>query len=149
MEHHECFDSLPPGFVRYADYRALMDLRKRHAAVTAVDAAFINATRPGAVAGEIFRAGVAAYAAHGYREEWTRLHQGGATGYTGRDYRATPDSPHIVRDRQAFAWNPSIAGTKSEDTVLITEAGAEALTVTPDLPHLAVGGLARPDILVR
>src|SRR5438876_8651496 len=30
MEHHECFDSLPPGFVRYADYRALMDLRKRH-----------------------------------------------------------------------------------------------------------------------
>src|SRR5712691_178400 len=99
------------------------ELRKRHEAVTAVDATFINASRPGAVAGEIFRGGMAAYAAVGYPDEWTRLHQGGATGYAGRDYRATPDSPHVVRLHQAFAWNPSIAGTKSEDTLLVTPSG--------------------------
>jgi Xaa-Pro aminopeptidase len=125
------------------------DLRKRHAAVTAIDATFINATRPGAVAGEIFRAGMAAYAAQGYPDEWTRLQQGGATGYAGRDYHATPDSPHVVRSHQAFAWNPSIAGTKSEDTLLVTPSGPEVLTLTPDLPHLQVGGISRPGILVR
>jgi Xaa-Pro aminopeptidase len=125
------------------------ELRHWHRAVTAVDAAFIRATRPGQVAGDVFRAGMAGYAAQGFPNEWTRLHQGGATGYVGRDYRATPDTPHRVRDRQAFAWNPSIAGTKSEDTILVTEAGAEVLTVTPDLPHIEVEGLFRPDILVR
>jgi Xaa-Pro dipeptidase len=125
------------------------ELRRRHAAVTAVDAAFIHATRPGATAGEIFRTAMAAYAAHGFPEEWKSLHQGGATGYAGRDYRATPETPHIIRDRQAFAWNPSIAGTKSEDTMLATEHGPEILTVTPDLPHLPVDKLLRPDILSR
>jgi Xaa-Pro dipeptidase len=125
------------------------DLWKRHKAVTAIDATFIHATRPGAVAGEIFRVGIAAYAARGYPDEWTRLHQGGATGYAGRDYRATPDSPHVVRIHQAFAWNPSIAGTKSEDTILVTPSGPEVLTRTPDLPHLEVEGLHRPAILVR
>lgn len=124
-------------------------LRERHAAVTAIDAAFIRATRPGVTAGAIFRAGMAAYAAHGYPDEWQRLHQGGATGYAAREYRATPAAPQLVRDPQAFAWNPSLPGTKSEDTVLITAAGPEVLTVTPDLPQLEVEGLARPDILVR
>lgn len=125
------------------------DLRRRHAAVTAVDAVYLNASRPGAVAGEIFRAGMAAYTAHGFPGEWAHLHQGGATGYSGRDYRATPDSPHVVRDRQAFAWNPSIAGTKSEDTILVTPTGPEVLTLTPDLPQIEIDGLTRPDILVR
>jgi Xaa-Pro dipeptidase len=125
------------------------ELRRRHAAVAAVDAAMIQATRPGAPAGAVFRAGMAAYAEHGFPDEWRRHHQGGATGYAGREYRATPETQHVVRDGQAFAWNPSIAGTKSEDTVLVTAQGAEVLTVTPDLPHLAVGGMTRPDILVR
>lgn len=125
------------------------ELRRRHEAVVAVDAAFIHATRPGAAAGAIFRAGLEAYAAHGFPDVWTRLPQGGATGYAGRDYQATADTPHMVRDSQAFAWNPSIAGTRSEDTILATRAGAELLTVTPDLPHLTVDGLRRPDILVR
>jgi Xaa-Pro aminopeptidase len=125
------------------------ELRRRHRAVAAVDAAYLHATRPGAVAGDIFRAGMAAYAAHGFPDEWQRLHQGGATGYVGRDYRATPETPHRVRDHQAFAWNPSITGTKSEDTILVTPGRQEVLTVTPDLPHLQVDGFARPDILVR
>jgi Xaa-Pro aminopeptidase len=125
------------------------ELRRRHLAVAGVDAAFMRATQPGAVAGEIFKAGMAAYAAHGYPDEWERLHQGGATGYAGREYRATPMTSHRVRNNQAFAWNPSIAGTKSEDTSLVTAAGIEVVTTTPDLPHIEVGGLVRPDILVR
>jgi Xaa-Pro dipeptidase len=125
------------------------ELRRRHDAVAAVDAAFINATRPGEVAGAIFRKGLEAYIAQGFPDEWTRLHQGGATGYAGRDYRATAETPHTVRDSQAFAWNPTIAGTKSEDTILATRSGPELLTLTPDLPGVSVGGMLRPDILAR
>jgi Xaa-Pro dipeptidase len=125
------------------------ELRRRHAAVVAVDAAYVNATWPSQMAGAIFREGMEAYAARGFPDEWQHHHQGGATGYAGREYRATADSQHLVRDCQAFAWNPSITGTKSEDTILTTSTGPEMLTVTPDLPHLTVSGQLRPDILVR
>jgi Xaa-Pro dipeptidase len=125
------------------------ELCRRQAAVTAVDSAYIRATRPGMVIGEIVRTGIAAYAAHGFPDEWEYLHQGGPTGYAGRDYRATVETSHRVRDRQAFAWNPSIAGVKSEDTILAIGTGAEVLTVTPDLPHREAAGLSRPDILIR
>ncbi|HAZ63723.1 MAG TPA: hypothetical protein DCZ72_08980 [Armatimonadetes bacterium] len=128
------------------------DLRRRHDAVTAVDATFIAATRPGASVAQIFAAGQAAYAAAGFPDEWRFHHQGGATGYTGRDYRATPSSPHVVAPNQAFAWNPSIAGTKSEDTILALAAGPEILSASPDWPlveHTVDGlTLGRPDLVV-
>jgi hypothetical protein len=44
-------------------------------------------------------------------------------------------------------WNPSITGTKSEDTILTRAAGRapEILTAMTDWPMLG----QRPDILVR
>lgn len=129
------------------------ELLRRHAAVTAVDAAFINHTVVGARVGEIFAAGQAAYAEHGFAQEWQLHHQGGATGYAGRDYRGAPGSAEVVQPWQAFAWNPSIAGTKSEDTILATPDGAEVLSGSPDWPlreaRCAGRSVARPEILVR
>ncbi len=129
------------------------EFRDRLAACARVDAAMIGATLPGASVGAVFSAGVDAYAAEGYPGEWKHHHQGGPTGYGARDAKATPGSALPVLLDQAFAWNPTIAGTKSEDTVLIREAGAEVLTATPDLPVIPMpsGGnrVARPDVLVR
>jgi Xaa-Pro aminopeptidase len=129
------------------------ELRERHAACARVDAAFLAATRPGVALSEVFRLGQAAYAAEGYPDEWQQHHQGGPTGYAGRDLKATPDAPGGVLMHQAFAWNPSIAGTKSEDTVLVTESGLEVLSTTPDLPtlkaHAAGTTFPRPAILER
>ena len=70
----------------------------------------------------------------GFPDEWRLHHQGGATGYAGRDYRATAHTTAVVQPSQAFAWNPTIAGTKSEDTILATEGGPQILTATRDLP---------------
>jgi len=129
------------------------ELRRRHHAVCQVDAAFINATVPGARVASVFAAGLAAYEASGFGEEWKLHHQGGATGYAGRDYKGTLSSTEVVQPWQAVAWNPSITGTKSEDTILATPDGPEVISGSPDWPLVeatAAGRLvARPDILVR
>ncbi|MBI5832176.1 MAG: aminopeptidase P family N-terminal domain-containing protein [Armatimonadetes bacterium] len=129
------------------------DLRQRHEAVCAVDAAFIAATVPSTSVAEVFASGVAAYAAAGFPDEWQHHHQGGATGYQGRDYRGSLTCNETVAPWQAFAWNPSIAGTKSEDTIIATPDGPEILSASPDWPLLAVrvgsASVARADLLRR
>jgi hypothetical protein len=89
----------------------------------------------------------------GYPDEWRLHHQGGATGYAPRDYRATFSCQETVLESQAFAWNPSISGTKSEDTIIVSANGQEIISALADWPILEVEhqgeALARPDILVR
>jgi len=128
------------------------DLARKHAAVVEVDAAFISATRPGAVVSDIFKAGQQAYAQAGFPDEWQRHHQGGPTGYASREFRATDQSSEVVLQNQAFAWNPSIAGTKSEDTIIAAAQGPEILSLTDDFPSVEVeaGGQLwlRADLLI-
>jgi Xaa-Pro aminopeptidase len=127
------------------------DLRRRAEAVARVDATFIAHTRPGQTLGEIFRRAEEAYARAGFPEEWKLHHQGGPAGYEPREYVATPESTDVVADGQAYAWNPSITGTKSEDTILVHDEGHEVLTAIHDWPALAVTvdgqEIARPAIL--
>lgn len=114
------------------------DLRRKARAVSAVDAALIQATRPGRRAGEVFQAGVAAYAAAGYEGEWQKHHQGGPAGYEPREFLVTAETMDPIGAGQVYAWNPSITGTKSEDTILVGAAGNEILTAIDGWPELAV-----------
>jgi Xaa-Pro aminopeptidase len=130
------------------------DLARRHRAVQAVDSAFILNTRDGRTAEEIFKHGQTSYDANGFRDEWKLHHQGGPTGYQGRSYRARPGEKRKVVAPQAFAWNPSITGTKSEDTILALPNGAspKLLTYPLDWPTTQIewGGewVPRADILL-
>jgi Xaa-Pro aminopeptidase len=113
-----------------------------------VDAAYLAASMPGATLGEAFAAGAEAYAAQGFPEEWGGHHQGGLTGYRGREVFAVPGEPTRIPASAALAWNPSIkGGAKSEDTILVSAAGVEVLTRTPDLGELETRGLPRPAIV--
>jgi Xaa-Pro aminopeptidase len=131
------------------------ELRDKAEAVARIDATLIEATRPGATLGEIFERGITAYAQVGFPDEWTRHHQGGPAGYEPRELLATPGSPARVTAGQAYAWNPSISGAKSEDTILVTAgaaSGNEVLTAIPGWPSLTVTlddghTLERPAIL--
>jgi antitoxin VapB len=114
------------------------ELRQRAEAVARVDAALIAATRPGARLADIFQIGVDAYAAAGYRKEWLHHHQGGTSGYEGREEKGRPAATGAVLEGQAYAWNPSIAGVKSEDTLVVGTGENEVITLTPNLPHLTV-----------
>ncbi len=120
------------------------DRIRRHAAVCAVDRTLHAATRPGARWCDILAAGIQTYAATHFAEEWTKHHQGGPMGYELREFVATPSEERRVVDRQLVGWNPSIAGTKSEDTILVTRDRHEIVTATGNWP-LADG---RPEILV-
>ena len=110
------------------------DLLRRHEAVCRVDAALMGATRPGATLGEIFAVCQKVYADAGFPDEWKLHHQGGLTGYQGRENRATPGSSTRVLPNQAYAWNPSIAGTKSEDTILVLPDRTEIISATGQWP---------------
>jgi antitoxin VapB len=108
-------------------------LAARHWAVQQIDAAFILATREGRLVEDVFRDGQISYDANGYRDEWHKHHQGGPTGYQGRSYKGRPGEKRRVLAPQAFAWNPSITGTKSEDTILATPGGGLPQLLTPPL----------------
>lgn len=129
------------------------DLRRRHDAVARVDAALISSTKPGARMGDIFRKGMDAYAEAGFPDEWRLHHQGGPTGYRARDFLVNEGTDALVVENQAMAWNPSITGAKTEDTIIATSRGPIILSETEDWPKLEVeiGGVTipRPDILVR
>lgn len=119
-----CFGKLPP------------ELAAKHQAVVNVDAALIAATVPGATLGAIFAQAQAAYAAEGFPDEWRHHHQGGSCGYLPREVKASPGNETCVLAEQAFAWNPSIVGTKSEDTILCRSGGCEVLGAGTDWPTL-------------
>jgi antitoxin VapB len=114
------------------------ELRRKSEATATVDATLIAATRPGASLGEVFARGQAAYAAAGFADEWQLHHQGGPASYEPRDWVATPASTDVVVAGQAYAWNPSITGTKSEDTILVGEDGNDVITDIPGWPMLTV-----------
>ncbi len=125
------------------------ELRERVRAAAEVDAAVLSASRPGATLGGLFEVLAAAYERQGCPEEWRRHHQGGLTGYRGREVFATPGSATMLPPACALAWNPSVTGGgKSEDTALVTADGVEIVTRTPALGELETqAGLPRPAIV--
>lgn len=127
------------SFTRIVCNGAIPDeLRRRTLAAARVNAQLLAATRPGAIGSELYEVAARAYAAEGFEGEQRLHHQGGACGYRTRDWVAHPASAEIVGQQQAFAWNPSITGTKTEDTCVTSEDGVEILTPSPDWPQISV-----------
>jgi Xaa-Pro dipeptidase len=131
------------------------DIQARHEAVSRVELAMWHATKPGATWGDALKAGLAQYAKEGFKDEWELHHQGGPTGYAGRDFLATPGEKRLVQDKSAIAWNPSITGAKTEDTYVldgetrhvVTASSEQWPTIKVSLPGVAA--VQRPAILVR
>jgi antitoxin VapB len=117
------------------------DLQDCILATAQVNATLIESTRPGRTLAEIFAEEQQTCIRLGYPDEWQKHHQGGMTGYESREFLATPSSQEMVAEGQAFAWNPSVAGAKVEDTILVEAAGNEIITLTPSLPATTINGI--------
>jgi antitoxin VapB len=111
-------------------------LKEKTEAAAFVNASLWNATRPGSTGAELYKVAAHAYATVGYANEINLHHQGGAAGYKTREWVAHPKSIEVVKQNQAFAWNPSITGTKIEDTIIVTENGIENITSSDDEPQI-------------
>lgn len=120
-------------------------LGERHRAAMRVEATALAATRAAATGSllrvdtngmskDVFTAIREAYDALGFEHEWRQHHQGGATGHAGREWVATPDGTDQILEPMAYAWNPTVRGTKSEDTHLIIDGQTEILTKTGSWP---------------
>ena len=140
-------------------------LRERHRAARTVEVTALGATRNTAGSSgdptDVFSAIRAAYEQAGSADEWREHHQGGAAGFAGREWFAAPEmetggrkTPEVTTP-MAYAWNPTVQGAKSEDTVLVTRDDFEVLTDTGRWPATEVDAqdydvaLERPDVLVR
>ncbi|WP_336035815.1 M24 family metallopeptidase [Halobacterium yunchengense] len=134
-------------------------LAERHRAAARVEATALAATQSAAAAGgtaaDVFAAIRDAYDAVGFPDEWRAHHQGGAAGFAGREWIGTPDGGERVTAPMAYAWNPTVRGAKSEDTVLVAGDDLSVLTATGDWPTLTASAvdadvdLQRPAVLER
>jgi antitoxin VapB len=130
------------------------ELAAMHRAACTVEAAMIAATRPGATWQGALDAGRAAYGDVGFSAEWREHLQGGPIGYLSREFDVVPGTEtagRAVRAGDAFAWNPTVRGGKSEDTFIVTTGQARPVSNTADWPSITVntpsGPAQRPAIL--
>jgi Xaa-Pro aminopeptidase len=114
------------------------ELEEKAGKVAYVDAGMIAGTKAGISYREYFDTVRKLYAEVGYPDEWKWHHQGGPAGYATREFTVTPSTEGVMREGMSFAWNPSIAGTKSEDTILLTAGGVEIISQTGDWPCVEI-----------
>ncbi|MCA1248592.1 Xaa-Pro peptidase family protein [Massilia sp. MS-15] len=113
-------------------------------ALMEVEATGLAAVAPGNSLSAVYHAFDAAYR-HADREDAIREHhQGGITGYRAREIVAGPSTATQLEEGMAFAFNPSFAGLKIEDTFLLGPDGLENLTFDPGWPAADVHGRKRP-----
>lgn len=137
---------------RYCNFEPISEgLRKQYRDTQIIDCTYIANSIPGESYQTPLVAGKKTYEELGYGDEFDKHHQGGPIGYAGRDYRVDFKTPGVISDHQGFCWNPSITGTKSEDTVIISKNGIHMVTKPTRFPtvEIEVGGhtFVRPDIL--
>ena len=113
-------------------------LAAKHKAACSIDVRLQQSTKVDAVTGEILQAGLNHYGTVRYGDEWKAHHQGGPCGYFPREYIVTPETKTPVAAYQPFAWNPTVSGTKSEDTILVTPKGIDLITKSDNWPTVEV-----------
>src|SRR5690606_33490230 len=114
------------------------ELHNQYKANVEIDCILIENSVPGKSYAHALMAAQKAYKERGYENEFNLHHQGGPIGYQSRDYRVDFSHTGLIAENQAFCWNPSITGTKSEDTVIVSSNGAEFITAPIIFPILNV-----------
>jgi hypothetical protein len=127
---------------------------KQHRDNCYVEAVALASSKPAKRLNEVFEEIKKAYITVNKPHEWFLHHQGGLAGYNAREIIANEDTDYPLKAGNVVAWNPTITGTKSEDTFLILENGLECFSYPessrwPAL-NLQIGSLTlrRPDIVV-
>jgi Xaa-Pro dipeptidase len=129
------------------------EVQKKYDSLHRVEMAYITSTVPGSRIKDVFSAGSRVYAGEGYPGEELKHFQGGTCGYLTREQGLTPDGEYTIQDGEIFAHNPTIQGTKLEDSILVRGTSFEVLSLSDAWPAREIEYnkivLKRPEILVR
>ncbi len=103
-------------------------------------AATHEAVESGGTAGDVYEAVEAAYDELGFPESVDAGEQGGAAGFSRREWLAAPGADDPVRAPMGYAYNPVVGGARSEDSYLVGpgDDAFECLTATPNWPTFDV-----------
>lgn len=144
-------DGLYANLTRFVYFGGMTaEIADRHQQVMLVEAAALNACKPGTPLNAVYHTLMVAYDQAGYPNTIREHHQGGTTGYQAREIVATPDTSDSLAIYTAIAWNPSLVGVKVEDTFVVLPDGTlENLTVDPDWHSVEIEGRLRPAPLER
>ncbi len=114
---------------RYVNFVPVTEeLKKQYIDNVTIDCLLMKSSVPGESFQKPLLAAKETYEKLGYLEEFNKHHQGGPIGYVPRDYRVDYSTSGVIQENQAFCWNPSITGTKSEDTIISTKDGIVFVT---------------------
>ncbi|MGC8545661.1 MAG: M24 family metallopeptidase [Athalassotoga sp.] len=119
---------LVASVTRTVEFEKDVEFEKQHRINAVIDTQILEELSKTYSLSEMFSKIKEIYRKNGYPEEWKLHHQGGITGYNSREFISTPYSNVNIKNNMAFAWNPTITGTKFEDTYLKTENGIVPLT---------------------
>jgi len=129
------------------------EINERYSALKKVEMSYITATKDGNTLAEVYKMGQKAYKSAGYEGEEMKHFQGGTCGYLTREQDLNPLNDYTVVDGEVFAHNPTILGTKLEDTIYLKNGNYEVLTKPLVWPvrEVEYNGIVikRPEIMVR
>jgi Xaa-Pro aminopeptidase len=135
-------DGLYTSATRTVAFNDIDWLSERTQAAMRVETTALAATQAvgtnGGTADDVFDAIREAYDEVGWDGEWQNHHQGGAAGFAPREWIGKPDCNESIFLPQGYAWNPTVQGTKSEDTYLVTATKIEMLSATGEWPTTTV-----------
>ncbi len=114
------------------------EIASKARAVARIDARMILDTHTGKTMGDMYALADQAYHEESYPTAIQEHHQGGSIAYLPREILAQPSETAIIAEGQAFAWNPSIHGAKSEDTIILGPSGPTIITQTLGWPMVPV-----------
>jgi len=128
------------------------ELKDKQEVAEQVYCEFLYNLKDGVKYSDIFKNAIDIYKKYGYENEWKNHHQGGSIGYNEREFIFTLNSNLIVKNNQAFAFNPTLPGAKVEDTVILKNNRVEIITYTGKWPYKRIEYKGKkifvPEILV-
>lgn len=119
------------------------ELRRRFDACATIEAYSTAASQPGTTFRQIHEGRAARYRELGFPGEEQRHFQGGLTGYTLYDPAHVTRPDDAIADGMALDWFTTVPGAKTEETLLVTGAGPEVVTLTGAWPVRRQGAAGR------
>ena len=110
-------------------------------AVAKINADMIAASKLGTHSKDLWNNMLHSYKNHNFEQEYLNHHQGGAIGFESREWILRPNLNETLLENQLIAWNPTLIGSKSEETVLVTQGETKMLTITGGYPTLTYNGV--------